>query len=65
MRSDDVHLFFIATAGQGEYPTTSQAFFDELDRHAGRTERQAKDRQKFRFALFGLGNTAYEEFNYA
>ena len=67
MRRGDINLFFVATAGQGEFPTTSQAFFDEVNRSSPDLRRKggADDMPPFRFGVFGLGNTAYEEFNYA
>lgn len=51
-------LFFVATTGQGEWPTAARPFWQALLQRDCPTLR-------LRFAIFGFGDSAYAEFNYA
>jgi len=52
-------LFFIATTGQGEWPTGARPFWQAL------LQQDCPQFRGLRFAIFGFGDTAFVEFNYA
>jgi sulfite reductase alpha subunit-like flavoprotein len=52
-----VLLVVISTAGQGDFPKNSKTWFDDLCK-----ERPEKWLSKLRFAVFGLGDSAYCHF---
>lgn len=57
--SDTVYIFVVATYGEGEYTHSAESFFDTLTA-------QSPDLSHTQYAVFGLGDTAYENtYNHA
>lgn len=51
---DDLVLIITSTTGAGDVPSNARAFYRQLVQH--------KDKLNFHFAVFGLGDTNYDDF---
>ena len=51
---DDFYVIVISTYGEGDYPFTAEEFFEDL-------EDEAPDVSGVKFAVFGLGDTSYDD----
>jgi sulfite reductase alpha subunit-like flavoprotein len=54
----EIAIFIVATAGNGDFPVNFRALWDNL-------KQNRVDWQKIRFAVFGLGDSKYPQYNYA
>jgi len=53
----DIHIFILATTGDGETPDTFKATFQQIQ------ENKEIQAQELTYAIFGLGNSTYNKFN--
>lgn len=52
--ADDLFVIVISTYGEGDYPFTAEEFFEDL-------EDQSPDLSGVKYAVFGLGDTSYDD----
>lgn len=62
-QSKSIWVFLISTCGQGDLPCSANSLWKQLLNASLSRKTLAEGRQ--RFAIFGLGDSSYEHFNYA